>query len=171
MEHEAGPAKNPGALPDATSTLQESRPVSAARCIIEHALSFGLAGPPIAGFFALIGISIIIGIAIGFQEALSGFPELTSYLFFGSYYIGAVPAVLTGIVTVPISRTLDEGPRLYAVMALIGWAISSTAVYIIYTLIGPDMAHPNAAVVFMIGGSAAMATLICTRMTRRLRSR
>lgn len=87
MEHEAGPAKKPGALPDASSTLQESPPVSAAKCIIEHALSFGLAGPLISGFFALIGISIIIGIAIGFQE-------LTSYLFFGSYYSGAVPAVL-----------------------------------------------------------------------------
>lgn len=169
MEHETAPAKTPDALPVSTPAVRESRPVSLTRSLIEHALSFGLAGPPIAGFFILLGASVMIALGNGIEAAVSALSELTSFLFIGSYYVGAIPAALTGIITVIVSRSLGSGPRLYAVTALIGWAISSATVYII--LAGPDMVSPNAVVIFMIGGSAAIATLICTRLTRNLRPR
>lgn len=163
MVQETDPAKAPDTPSADLPAAREKRPVSLGWALFEHALFYGLICPPIAGFLVLVGMSGMVALSAGFQLALSGFVEFASILFIGSYYAGIVPAILIGVLAVPISRTIDKEPRLYAVMGLTGWAISSCAVYLM-------ISHDPAAV-FMVSGAGAIAVLVCTRLARNLRAR
>jgi|GEM_PF-2128608 len=163
MAQETDPAKAPDAPSADLPDTRQKRTVSLGWALFEHALFYGLICPPIAGFLVLVGMSGMVALSAGFQQALAGFVEFASILFIGSYYAGILPAILIGLLAVPISRTIDKEARLYAVMGLTGWAISSCAVYL--------MVSRDPAAVFIVGGAGAIAVLVCTRLARNLRVR